>query len=216
MAPSSMDIANKIVACMCIGIGACWVATALCFEPLCYFTVEALGIYSFLLFLAILVFAVMMASAAMMAFANEGTTGMTSTTMASTTMASTDEQGTALAPPPSYIVVMEEIEEGLPSYQEAVMKQKMVSEEVKEEDILPSNEEVYRVGEEGTEVTALEDPFEESLDEVLEEALDEVKVEEEGTEISVLEETLEEVKVTEEKLNSTTVLSVVDSRMILW
>ena len=79
------------------------------------------------------------------------------------------------------------VEEGLPSYEEAVimvgqvMKQDMVSEVVKEvvkeDDRLPSYEEVYRVGEEGTEV--------------LEEALDEVKVKEEGTEIAVLEETFE-------------------------
>ena len=99
------------------------------------------------------------------------------------------------APPPSYIVVMEEmVEEGLPSYEEAVimvgqeMKQDMVSEVVEEDDRLPSgNEEVYRVGEEGTEV--------------LEEALDEVKVEEVGTEMATLdevfEETLDEVKVEE-------------------
>ena len=104
-------------------------------------------------------------------------------------------------PPPSYIVVMEEMEEeGLPSYEEAVimvgqvMKQDMVSQVVKEDDRLPSYEEVYRVGEEGTEV--------------LEEALDEVKVEDGGTEIAVMEETLEEVKVAEEKLNSITVVEV--------
>ena len=147
---------------------------------------------------------------------------MTSTGMTSTRVASADEQGTTFGlnqelPPPSYIVVMEEmVEEGLPSYEEAVMKQDMVSEvvkEVAEEDILPAYEEVYRVQEEGTEVTAMEDPFGEALDEVLEEALDEVKVEEAETEIAVLEETLEEMKVAEEKLNSTTVVEVKEKNL---
>ena len=161
------------------------------------------------------------AAAAMLRSRRMTSTGMTLAGMPSTRMTSTDQQGTTgldqELPPPSYIVVMEEmVEEGLPSYEEAVMKQDMVSEvvkEVKEEDILPAYEEVYRVGEEGTEVTTLEDPFEESLDEVLEEALDEVKVEEEGTEIVVLEEILEEVKVAKEKLNSTTVVKVEEKNM---
>ena len=70
------------------------------------------------------------------------------------------EEGTSsfhLAPPPSYLVLMEE---GLPSYEEAVMvgqemKQGMVSKVAEDEEehfYLPSYVEAYRV--EGTEVAA--------------------------------------------------------------
>ena len=94
------------------------------------------------------------------------------------------------APPPSYLVLMEE---GLPSYEEAVMvmqemKQGMVSEVAVDEEEhcnLPSSVEAHRV--EGTEVAASKD-----------EALEEFKLDEVGTEMTsfgeVLEENLDEVK----------------------
>ena len=107
-------------------------------------------------------------------------------------MAASDEgtSGFHQAPPPSYLVLMEE---GLPSYEEAVMvgqgmKQGMVSElaeDGEEQCYLPPSVEAYRV--EGTEVAASKD-----------EALEELKLDEVGTEMTsfceVLEENLDEVK----------------------
>merc|ERR1719222_1187560 len=109
-------------------------------------------------------------------------------------MAAADE-GTSsfhLAPPPSYLVLMEE---GLPSYMEAVMvmqemKQGMVSEVAEDEEEhcnLPSSVEAHRV--EGTEVAASKD---EASDKVFEEALEELKLEKVGTEMTSLGEVLEE------------------------
>ena len=109
-------------------------------------------------------------------------------------------------PPPSYLVLMEE---GLPSYEEAVMvgqemKEGMVSEMVEDEEEhcdLHSYVEAYRVEEEETEVVASKERTAEALDEVFEEALEEVKLEEVGTEMAVLEvafgENLNVVKVVE-------------------
>ena len=90
-------------------------------------------------------------------------------------------------PPPSYLVLMEE---GLPSYEEAVMvgqemKQGMVSDE-EEGGYLPSYVEAAREEEE-TEGVASKERTDEALDEVFEEALEEVKLEEVGTEMAVLE-----------------------------
>ena len=95
-------------------------------------------------------------------------------------------------PPPSYLVLMEE---GLPSYEEAVMvgqemRQGIVSEVVEDEEehcYLPSYVEAYRVDEEGTEVAKSKEGTDEASDEVFEEALEEVKLEEVGTEMAVLE-----------------------------
>ena len=115
-------------------------------------------------------------------------------------MAAADEgtSGFHQAPPPSYLVLMEE---GLPSYEEAVMvgqetKQGMVSEVAEDEEehcYLPS----YRV--EGTEVAASNGGMNKALDKVLEEALEEFKLEEVGTEMTFLgevsEENLDEFKV---------------------
>ena len=107
-------------------------------------------------------------------------------------MASADESTSGLnqARPPSYLQLMEE---GLPSYQEAVMmgqemKQDMASKVVEEEEYcyLPSYVEACRVEEEALEEVKLEGAT--SLGEVLEENLDEVKVVEVGTEIAILEE----------------------------
>ena len=109
-------------------------------------------------------------------------------------------------PPPSYLVLMEE---GLPSYEEAVMvgqemRLGIVSDEGEDEGehcYLPSYVEAYRVDEEGTEVAKSKEGTDEASDEVFEEALEEVKLEEVGTEMAVLEvafgENLNVVKVVE-------------------
>ena len=115
-----------------------------------------------------------------------------------TAASSAEQESRNLAPPPSYLIVMEE---GLPSYEEAVMvrmKQDVV------EDYLPSYEEAYAVEEVGTKMITLGEVFEENLDVV--------KVVEVGTEMTVLEEALDEVL--EEALNEVKVAEEISTTVV--
>ena len=115
------------------------------------------------------------------------------------TAGSAEQESCNLAPPPSYLIIMEE---GLPSYEEAVMvrmKQDVV------EDCLPSYEEANGVEEVGTKMTTLGEVFEENLDVV--------KVVEVGTEMTLLEEALD--KVLEEALNEVKVAREISTTVVV-